>query len=191
MAIERIPSEVALTGENPTIRLLEDPEGPPTTAVSFWRVVYSPAGPGHVLFILSGPLGETPSVYSDSVELARWLQREIELNPKNCDESLPVHPATFQKSGDPRSSWTETVTSQGTEISCTWHDIGEPHVHHFNPGDLPRPHEVYAMLAPAHGAEVRVNGEAVPGKVSPGQLAGAPFSTASLAFSETWLKPAQ
>jgi hypothetical protein len=43
------PNQVRLTGENSFIRLLEAADGKQLTRVSHWRILYSPAGPGHVL----------------------------------------------------------------------------------------------------------------------------------------------
>ena len=45
------PNSIRLTGENSFIRLVED--GEQTTRTSHWRVLYSPGGAGHVLFIKS------------------------------------------------------------------------------------------------------------------------------------------
>lgn len=43
------PHRVALLGENPFIRLSASPDGDVTTNASFWRIISSPAGPGHIL----------------------------------------------------------------------------------------------------------------------------------------------
>ena len=45
------PNRVLLTGENPYIRLSETDGGPNTSDASFWRILFSPGGPGHVLFL--------------------------------------------------------------------------------------------------------------------------------------------
>ena len=42
------PNRVILTGENPFIRLSDTDGGPHTTNASFWRIIFSPAGPGQV-----------------------------------------------------------------------------------------------------------------------------------------------
>src|SRR5437762_8568397 len=46
--------KVYISGENPNIRLLDKQDGMPLTVVSFWRVIWSPAGQGHVEFITTG-----------------------------------------------------------------------------------------------------------------------------------------
>ena len=43
------PNRLILTGENPFIRLSDTDGGAISTNASFWRILISPAGPGHVL----------------------------------------------------------------------------------------------------------------------------------------------
>jgi len=47
------PNQVCLTGENSFIRLQLEENGTQMTRVSHWRILYSPGGPGHVLFMQS------------------------------------------------------------------------------------------------------------------------------------------
>ena len=72
------PNRVLLTGENPYIRLSETDGGPETTNASFWRILYSPGGPGHVLFIQSELTNNQARIYTDNVQMTRWLQGEIQ-----------------------------------------------------------------------------------------------------------------
>ena len=46
-------NEILLTGENSFIRLKQKDDGPVTTKATHWRILKSPGGPGHVLFLLS------------------------------------------------------------------------------------------------------------------------------------------
>ena len=48
------PHDVVMTGENSFIRLSNDGGKTLTDRVSHWRVLWSPAGQGHALFIESG-----------------------------------------------------------------------------------------------------------------------------------------
>ena len=59
---------------------------------SHWRVLWSPAGQGHVLFLESPLAGTTPRVYADNAAVARFLQRTIEtlLHKPFADEALPI-----------------------------------------------------------------------------------------------------
>ena len=138
------PNQVRLTGENSFIRLAQEEGGPSSTRVSHWRILLSPAGPGHVLYIKSDLHDDEVRIYSDNIGLARWLQGEIEsmLFPEFADEDTPVIAAEFIKSGDGRSYWTETVESSEELIELTWYDFGEPFMlvspRQQHPGQGPR-----------------------------------------------------
>ena len=86
------PNRVLLTGENPYIRLSETDGGPNTTDASFWRILFSPGGPGHVLFLQSELTGGQPRVYTDNIQMTRWLQGEIQgrINPTFGDLEIPA-----------------------------------------------------------------------------------------------------
>src|SRR5687767_15404926 len=125
------PNQVRLTGENSFIRLHESEGSPQLTRVSHWRILYSPAGQGHVLFIQSDvidPSGDAVRIYSDNPAMTRWLQGEIEslLYPAFADESLPIAEAIFSRTGDSKTAWTELVEAPGERVSLTWSDFAEP-----------------------------------------------------------------
>ena len=187
------PNKVLMTGENSFIRLSAEPGAPQTTRVSHWRVMYSPGGPGHVLFIKSDVVDDDVVVYSDNIALTRWLQGEIEsfLFPEFADQNLPVIDAEFKKSGDGRSFWKETVESDDDTIILTWHDFLEPFMLRVEAGSISgRPHGVYSCFMPANQAQVTFNGDVAAGKPTPEARGDRHSSTACLAWSETWVKPA-
>jgi hypothetical protein len=183
------PNRVLLTGENSFIRLaVGDQE---TTRASHWRVLLSPVGAGHVLFIKSVPT-EGVRIYADNIALARWLQGEIEslLFPEFADQSLQVEEAEFNRKGDTFSYWTETVESDDEDrISLTWYDFLEPFVITVPAGSPQRPHGVYSCFTPAKEARIIVNGEQASGRVVQEMRGERPSSTACLAWSETWVRP--
>jgi hypothetical protein len=186
------PNQVRLTGENSFIRLLPRENSPQTTRVSHWRVLLSPGGPGHVLFLKSDVTDNEVLVYSDNIALARWLQEEIEslLFPEFADQSLPVVEAIFSRSGDVNSYWTETVESDEDTVSLTWYDFGEPFMLRVPAGSVPgRPHGVYSCFVPARKAQVTVNGVVAQGRPFPDMRGDKVSSTACLAWSETWVRP--
>ena len=187
------PNQVLLTGENSFIRLAPEPGASQTTRVSHWRVMYSPSGPGHTLFIKSDVVDNDVLVYSDNIALTRWLQGEIEsfLFPEFADQNLPVIDAEFTKSGDGRSFWKETVQSDDDTIILTWHDFLEPFMLRIEAGTVPgRPHGVYSCFIPANQAQITFNGDVAAGKPFPEARGDRHSSTACLAWSETWVKPA-
>ncbi len=124
------PNKIRLTGENSFIRLTDLAGEAQTTRSSHWRVLWSPGGTGHVLFLQSELTNDQVKIYSDNIALARWLQDEIEslLYPDFADQSMPIIDAEFGKKGDPATFWTETITSDEDEIAMTWHDFMEPYM---------------------------------------------------------------
>ena len=164
------PNRTILTGENPFIRLSEKDGDPNKTDASFWRIIFSPAGMGHVLYLRSELTENRWRIYSDNIALARWLQSTVQgmLNAETADAGIAVVDAEFAKSGDPRYFWTETAITNDGAISLTWYDIGEP------------------LLIPSLGARLTVDGVQAAGKPVPIQREGRPFSTCALAFSESW-----
>jgi hypothetical protein len=183
------PNRVILTGENPFIRLSEKNGDPLTTNASFWRIIFCPAGPGHVLYLKSELTANRWRIYADNIAMARWLQKTVQgmLNAETADTSIPIVDATFAKSGDPRYFWTERVVSREEEIVLTWHEIGEPLLIHTQPGAQPgRPYGVCTILVPALGARLARNSIQAAGRPWPTEREGKPFSTSALAFSESW-----
>ena len=106
------PNKTILTGENPFIRLSLKDGDPNSTDASYWRIIFSPAGPGHVLYLKSEVTDGRWRIYSDNIAMARWLQTTIQgmLNAELSDTTIPCAEATFSKAGDPRYFWTEYVT---------------------------------------------------------------------------------
>ena len=186
------PNEIRMTGENSFMRLRLEDDGPATVSVSHWRVLYSPAGPGHVLLLQGEITDDQVRIYSDNIAVARWLQEEIEstINPPFADQSIDVAEAIFSRQGDYRSFSTESAESRDDDISITWYDLGEPFLIRTAPNSRPgRPHGVYSVLIPAGKAQLVVNGTVARGRPFPQERDGRPSSTCCLAWSETWLRP--
>ena len=183
------PNRTILTGENPFIRLSEKDGDPNTTDASFWRIVFCPAGPGHVLYVKSELTHGRWRIYSDNIAMARWLQTTVQgmLNAELKDTAIPVTEAQFSKSGDPRYFWTERASARGEEVALTWHDIGDPLLLHTQPNQVPgRQYGLCTVLIPALGARLVLNGAQAAGRPWPREREGRPFSTCALAFSESW-----
>jgi hypothetical protein len=183
------PNRVILTGENPFIRLSETDDGPITTNASFWRIIFCPAGPGHVLYLKSEVTENRWRIYADNIAMARWLQSTVQgmLNTELADTTIPVLDAQFTRSGDPRYFWTERVIARNEEITLTWYEIGDPLLIHTQPNVEPgRPYGVCTVLVPALGARLSRNGVEPSGRPWPRQREGRPFSSCALAFSESW-----
>jgi hypothetical protein len=183
--------DVVMTGENSFIRLSNDGGKTITDRVSHWRVLWSPAGQGHALFIESSLTGKGPRVYADNAGVARFLQRTIEalLYKEFAAESLPVIDAEFSRTGNSLSTVEERIVSSDDEIILSWWDLIKPFVLTMPPGAMNRPLGVYSTFVPARSAQLSVNGEAATAAVFPMDRFGKPSSSACLAWSETWTKP--
>jgi hypothetical protein len=184
------PHDVLMTGENSFIRLSNDGGKTILERVSHWRVLWSPAGQGHAMFVESSLLKRI-HLYSDNAGLARYLQRTIEtlLHAPFADESLPVIDADFTRTGNSLSTVEERVTSGRDEIVLAWWDLMAPFILTMPPGAMNRPIGVYSTFIPAKSAQLSVNGEAAPGKVFLMDRFGKPASSCCLAWSESWTKP--
>ena len=183
------PNRLILTGENPFIRLSATDDGPITTNSSYWRILMSGAGPGHVLYLKSELTEHKWRIYSDNIAMARWLQATVQgmLNPETADQSIPVTDAQFSKNGDARDFWTERLDTVDEEIALTWYRIGEPLLIHTEPfSDPARPYGVCTVLIPTLGARLTRNGVEAAGQPWARVREGQPFSTCALAFSESW-----
>lgn len=184
-------NRVVLTGENPFIRLSATDDGPITTNASFWRIVLSPAGPGHVLYLNSELTGGAWRIYSDNLAMARWLQGSVQgmLNPELADQSIPATLARFRRHGDARDGWTERLDTGEERIALTWYQMGDPLLLHTQPGEGGRRYGLCTVLVPALGAQVTRNGVHAAGRPWPREREGRAFSTCALAFAESWTEP--
>jgi hypothetical protein len=180
-----------MTGENSFIRLSPDGGKTQSDRFSHWRVLWCPAGAGHVLFAQSTLTENKVRIYSDNVGVARWLQRTIEhlLFPAFADTKLPVTGAEFARSGDPRGTAVETITSPVEKIRMTWYDCLPPFVLTMPPGTNNRPIGVFSTFFPARAAQVEINGMAATGQPWLEMRGDRQGSSACLAWSETWVKP--
>ena len=132
--IEIKKGEVYVSGENPGIRLLMKEGADPSTEVSFWRVIYSPAGIGHVCYVTSDITGDGPSsddvrvALTDNDALADYLSKDIMsvFNKVYVENPFPKSRATFQKSGDTRKEWKETIKSDKYTVELLWRDFYTP-----------------------------------------------------------------
>jgi hypothetical protein len=183
------PHDPVMTGENSFVRLSDDGGKTVADRVSHWRVLWSPAGQGHALFI-EGSLSKT-RIYSDNPAVARFLQSTIEvlLYKDFSNLELPITEARFIRAGNSLSTVEERVVSREDEIVMTWWDLMPPFVLTMPPGSMGRPLGVYSTFLPAKSAQLSVNGKAATAKVFPQERGGRASSSCVLAWSETWTRP--
>ena len=185
-------NRVILTGENSVIRLSSIDSDSFTTNATFWRMLSSPGGPGHVLYLKSELTEARWRIYSDNIAMARWLQSTVlgAINAELLDPTIAVTDAQFSKSGDPRDFWTERLDSRDEQIVLTWYQMGEPFLVHTQPNTVPgRPYGMCTVIVPALGARLTRNGIEAKGRPWPRDREGYPTSTCVLGLCESWTQP--
>jgi hypothetical protein len=186
-------SRVLITGANLEMRLSEADDDSNSSLVMLWRLDFSPAGPGQVLYLKSELTDGRWNIYSDNIGMARWMQRNVQgmLNAQLKDTSIPVVDATFRRSGDARDFITEQVESVGASVTMTWSEFGEPLLLHSRPNEPPnpRPHGVCVVILPALIARLTVNGVQAKGRAWPRDRMGRSYSTCLVGFGESWTAP--
>ena len=188
--------KVAVVGENPGIRLVTKEGAPPSTSVSFWRVLQSPAGAGHVCFLTSDITGDGPTpddmrvAFADNEKLAEYvaLQLMTAFDKAYGEKPFPVKTARFERSGDTATAWKETIRSAGTTVELVWRDFYEPFVIESRAGVPHNPYTILSTFIPARSADVIINGTRAAGNPAPRMRGTRQSSSAFLAFAETWLK---
>ena len=115
-------NRVILTGENSVIRLNKNDSDAFTTNATFWRILSSPGGPGHVLYLKSGLTEARWRIYADNIAMARWLQSTVlgAINAELLDLTIAVTDARFTRSGNARDFWTEYFDTENERIVLTW-----------------------------------------------------------------------
>ena len=182
-------NRVILTGENSVIRLSNNDNDSFTTNATFWRILSSPGGPGHVLYLKSELTEARWRIYSDNIAMARWLQSTVlgAINAELLDLTIAVTNAQFSKSGDAYDFWTERLASHHEEVVLTWYQMGEPFLVHTQPNMIPgRPYGMCTVLVPARGARLTYNGIEAEGRPWPREREGHPSSTCVLGLCESW-----
>ena len=189
------------SGENPGISLKERPDGPFTTLASFFRVVLSPHGRGHALVLLQSPQDAAAPAeranfcLTDNEAMARYLVDDFVAHFGAWRDVPGLRGLAYRKldsvqtSGDPASTYSETVTASGLAVRMTWSGLGKPFCFALPPDkSATGRHYMPSLFVGCQDATVEVNGRALPGKPVPREIAGQSISTAMLAFSETWIR---
>lgn len=191
MALSLIdPNTVTLIGENCILKLQQDEGGPAGTLASFWRVLHSPAGAGHVLMVRSDVL-DGVRIFSETAALARFIQTlEKLMRPEFADPETKVEFASFsrQQSGD--KLYQERLATGDGEIVLEWRNLGVPFMTRLEPNNrFVGTWSVYSCLVPASEAKLTAFGREASGRAFPDTLEGTATSTSFLALGEIWLAP--
>lgn len=188
------------SGENPCILLKEEPDGPYTALMTFFRIVHSPLGRGHAAFLLLDPEGDgdeerVNACFTDNMQLARYLERNFVRNFRVFKglpglDSMTYRSITpFNCEGDTGSRWSELAAGQDGQVELEWEDLAPSYYAHIPSDATTTGHEIFALYVEAQRARIRVNGYEARGVPAIRDFHGRPASTAFLAFSETWVMP--
>jgi hypothetical protein len=192
---------VEWSGENPGILLKETPDGPFVVLASFFRVVLSPHGRGHVLVLLQSPHEANPRAergnycLHDNEALARYLVTDFVSNFGAFKGVAGLGGLVYRRldsvaaSGDPASTYNETVNAGDLDVRLTWTGLGDPFCFALPPDrSATGKHHMPSLFVGCQAATVTVNGRTLAGKPVPREMAGHTITTAMLAFSETWIR---
>ena len=187
--------------ENPGISLKETPDGPFVVLASFFRVVLSPHGRGHVLVLLqslheANPRAERGNYcLHDNEALARYLVTDFVSNFGAFKGVAGLRGLVYRRldsvaaSGDPASTYNETVNAGDLNVRLTWTGLGDPFCFALPPDrSATGKHHMPSSIVGCQAATVTVNGRTLAGKPVPREMAGHTITTAMLAFSETWIR---
>ncbi len=200
------PGRVDWSGENPGIYLKTDPVSASyDTLALFFRVVLSPYGRGHAAIVLGAPdepkgWPEVPNlIMTDNQRMMRWIVDGWVSKMPTFVGKAGLSSMTWldcdsveKRPSDLRTRYSETLRGSGVKLELIWKDMGPPlPVEVTTENSATKAHEMYSVFLEAKSAQVVLNGTPLPGEVADRQFFGRTMSTAFLAFSETWVTPAE
>jgi hypothetical protein len=193
-----LSGRVEWTGENPGLYLKAG--GQYTCLASPFRVLHSPHGPGHAVFLLSDPAGVGRSdgpgnvCVTDNLALGHWLlDTFVRQYPHFRGNAALAHlewiiGSSFTRHGDTRTSYRERVVAPGLTIDFEWIHLQEPSMVTLARELAPTGrHALFAVLIPALGASVSMNGRRLPGDPFEWRFHDRDISSVYLTWSETWV----
>ena len=199
------PGRVEWSGENPGIYLKHAAADERYCVLSlFFRVVLSPYGRGHAAVVLGAPDDArgwpeaTNFIMTDNQRLMRWIvDGWVTRMPTFVGKPGLAHmswlnlDSVSKRPGDLKTEYGETLRGSGVTLEMKWRDLGAPLPVEVTPeNSATKIHEMYSVFLEAKAAQVVVNGTPLAGAVQQRQFFGRTMSTAFLAFSETWVTPA-
>lgn len=192
---------VEWSGENPGIQLQTAAEERPGCLVSYFRVVQSPHGAGHCLFLLADARqaandASRPNLcLTDNVPLATWLRDEFQAHfpayrgLSSLYQAKLVDQAAFSRQWGQERDYSEKVTGGGYEVLLRWVGLGDPFLVDAPPAlSSTGKHAMVSLFVLCRTAEVVINGNRLPGEPVARDHFGFPGVAAFLAFSETWVR---
>jgi hypothetical protein len=166
----------------------------------FFRVVLSDHGRGTGVVLLGAPGTKAGSSHnnlciSDNEPLMRYLVKEFVAKFGSFREAIGLQAMTYLPLINCTTSvrgsefYSEVIKANGAEVVLRWEQLGAPFAADVpverSPTDA---HQMYSVFREAKQANISVNGNPLPGRVTLRDFHGRRTTTAFLAFSETWIR---
>lgn len=184
--------EVIFAGENHMITLFRGDAF--AVSMSCWRCTFSDAGEGTVLVVRNEPalsgLYDLPAraVYADNAALARLVVARFNqyfdgFRDEGFDKLAPAQ-ARFAQVADGRRGHRIACMAEDVTIELIWREMLDAALEIFYNTSGPIAYDVSAVICHCASGEVRVNGAPAAGESK--RDPASTYSSAFLAFSETW-----
>jgi hypothetical protein len=187
------PNPPLWAGDHLLLALRRPDQTTDTTAVSYYRTQWSPAGAGQAALVISDAAGGHRAIYTDNPTLTTWLQTEL-VRPENPfrERSLPVRPARFETTGSIADTWRTVIRAEATAVVLTWTDF-EPPLYLEAPDPAIRAGmDIFSLIAPARTGVVEIDGQRAAGSPYPNETwraaTGQARSSALIAICEVLLR---
>jgi hypothetical protein len=191
--------KVVFSGENPWLTLFRPGSDEIVTAASYWRCVYSEHGEGNALIIWADGAGSglgdlaPKAIYTDNPGMARMVtdrftQHFATYQNRGFDAMDPTYARFFQESD---SRWYHRVSCNtgSSVVELTWWTVLNYQMALRNDYLLgPTRWDLASVVCPCRNATIQVNNHSVAGEVRVAEDGPQIGSSASLAFSETWVE---
>ena len=156
--------EIAWSGVHYLLFLKAEHDEQDAVRLSLFDTEYSPQGEGCVA-LFDNPQGAMPGgIYTDNRELAQWLYQTLYQGKENPFSGIAstIVPATFERSGDTRSSVSFQIQAGGGNIAATWEQLEPPFMAR---GAGEGQNYWYSLFFTAPAARIMVNESTVAGTV--------------------------
>lgn len=198
-----LSGQVEWTGDNPGIYLRESETAPWLTLSVFFRVVMSPHGRGHAVVVLEEP--DLAKSWPDCANLcitdnepmmrylyADFLSNFMTFRNRKGMEAMTWLPLTsVVPSGDPGGEYRETIAAKDAKVEMIWRNASRRFAANVPAAKGPTgKHAMLSCFVGMRDADILVNGRRLKGNVTERDFLDSRFSTAFLAFSETWIRVA-
>ena len=193
---------VEWSGENPGI-YLKDSDGAWQALAVFFKVVTSPFGRGAGAIVLGEPASATgfpgaPNVcLSNNEPLMRWLVERYVSNFASFRNATALSGISYRPAaslatdGDGRTFHQESLGGEDLDVVLRWEDLAHPFAVDVAPAmSATGKHQMYSVFVEAKRGIISVNGSRLRGQIIERDFLDRRMSTAFLAFSETWIAPA-